>query len=127
MDFFIHILFAITFIAIYVMAFILIKPFRFNKKRKISTFCLKTSYLVYLFFLLLYIYFMIFFQEYDWDDEQLSTKETIIIMFVCLIPNFAIIARREFQAYRNLYNFFFSFVNLICAIYLFLDIINYSY
>ena len=48
MNFLLHFIFITAFLLVYVVAIIILKPFRKHRKRPVSTITLKISYLVYL-------------------------------------------------------------------------------
>ncbi len=48
MTFLLHFIFIAAFLLIYIIAIIILKPFRMHRKRPVSTIFIKASYLVYL-------------------------------------------------------------------------------
>ncbi len=117
----IFIIFLLTFGALYYMAFALVKPFRLNKKRPVSTLSLKVTYLGYLAVLMVFILLLIFFQP-SADDDSSSMRDIILIIAASLVPNLGIIVRREFQSVRVGYNYIFTAINIVAALYLFYSI-----
>jgi len=112
-----HFLLMIVFIIIYVMAFIIIKPFLYNHKRFISTLSLKLSYLIYLGTLLVSVYLFMFYGPSDIENNL--SEVFFFILLVCLfIPNVAILLRRNFSKNREAYNYFFSIINLMITIFI---------
>lgn len=114
---FFHFLMMIVFLTIYLLAFIVIKPFLLNYKRKISTLSLKLSYLIYLLVLLVCVYLFMFFGPSD-IEYQLSNLFFIIMLICIFIPNLGILFRRKFQKIRVFYNYLFSVVNLCISYFL---------
>ncbi|MEE4198729.1 MAG: hypothetical protein V2I54_13910 [Bacteroidales bacterium] len=108
---FFHFLMMIVFLTIYLLAFVVIKPFLINYKRKISTLSLKISYLIYLAMLLVCVYLFMFFGPSD-IEYQLSNMAFVIFLLLLFIPNLGILLRRKFQKIRIFYNYFFSGINL---------------
>jgi len=59
-QFLLHFIFIATFLFVYIIAIIILKPFRLHRKRKFSTITLKLSYLIYLAFFLGFVYLVLF-------------------------------------------------------------------
>jgi CDP-diglyceride synthetase len=114
---FFHFLMMIVFLTIYLLAFIVIKPFMINYKRKISTLSLKITYLIYLAVLLFCAYIFIFLGPSD-IEYQLSNLFFIIMLICIFIPSLGILFRRRFQRIRVFYNYFFSVINLCISYFL---------
>lgn len=106
-----HFIMMIVFLTIYLLAYIIVKPFLLNYKRKISTLSLKLSYLIYLLVLLVSVYLFMFFGPSD-IEYQLSNLFFIIMLICLFIPNLGILFRRKFQRKRVFYNYIFSVINL---------------
>lgn len=123
-----HLVFIGTFAFFYVLAIIVLKPFRFHQKRKISTLLLKLSYLVYLLFFLTYIYLFLFYQEPPIDDTPIPSApvkglfryEYLFLLLVFLIPNFGMILRRKIHEWRTQYNVLVTLANVLATAYLLL-------
>jgi len=121
-----HLVFIGTFAFFYVLAIIVLKPFRLHQKRKISTLLLKLSYLVYLFIFLAYIYLFLFYQEPPVDDMSPASVpvkgvfryEYLLLLLTFLIPNFGMILRRKVHGWRTQYNIFITIANLLALSYL---------
>ena len=121
-----HLVFIGTFAFFYVLAIIVLKPFRLHQKRKISTLLLKLSYLVYLFIFLAYIYLFLFYQEPPVDDMSPASVpvkgvfryEYLLLLLTFLIPNFGMILRRKVLGWRTQYNIFITIANLLASSYL---------
>jgi isoprenylcysteine carboxyl methyltransferase (ICMT) family protein YpbQ len=116
------VLFGCIFVIIYIVAIVFLKPFRFHKRRKVSTAALKFSYLVYLLVFLVYLYMFIFFKDLastsDYTNEGLFTLQFALLIFSLLIPNSGILLRRKFKNIRHPYNYFLTIVNVLITIYL---------
>jgi len=112
-----QIILVIVFFTIYILAFVIVKPFLLNHKRLISTLSLKVTYLLYLGTLLVCIYLFMFFGPTD-IEYQLSELVFFGSLICFFIPNLGILFRRHFTKYRIHYNYFFSIFNLIITIFL---------
>ena len=117
-QFLLHFIFIATFLFVYIIAIIILKPFRLHRKRKISTVTLKLSYLVYLAFFLAFVYLVLFFASNDVNTEENMENGTsaiyyIIVLVSFFIPNIGIMIRRRFKNNRTLYNYLVSFMNLL--------------
>ncbi|HAN18588.1 MAG: hypothetical protein A2X13_13835 [Bacteroidetes bacterium GWC2_33_15] len=122
----IHFLLIIVFLIIYILAFIIVKPFLINHKRKISTLSLKISFLVYLAVLLVCVYLFMFFGPSDLE-YQLSNLFFIILLICLFIPNLGILLRRNVNKYRVEYNFAFSLINGIIAAFMLYKLIQHGW
>ncbi len=123
---FFHFLMMIVFLTIYLLAFIVVKPFLINYKRKISTITLKLSYLVYLAVLLVCVYLFMFFGPSD-IEYQLSNLFFTIMLICLFIPNLGILFRRKFRKFRVQYNYFFSLINLCISYFLIYKLIQHHW
>lgn len=112
-----HFLLMIVFLIIYVLAFIIVKPFLLNHKRLISTLSLKLSYLLYLAVLLVCVYLFMFYGPND-IEYHLSEVFFFTLLISLFIPNLGILFRRHFKKYRKPYNYIFSIINLIITIFI---------
>jgi len=112
-----HFILMIVFLIIYVLAFIIVKPFLLNYKRLISTISLKISYLIYLAALLICVYLFMFYGPNDIENKL--SEIFFFVLLVCLfIPNLGILFRRNIKRYRELYNYLFSVINLSITIFI---------
>lgn len=123
---FFHFLMMIVFLTIYLLAFIVVKPFMLNYKRKASTLSLKITYLIYLAVLLICAYLFIFFMPSD-IEYQLSNLFFVIMLICIFIPNMGILFRRRFQKIRVFYNYFFSGINLCITYFLIYKLIQQNW
>ena len=110
-----HFLLMIVFLIIYILAFIIVKPFMLNHKRLISTLSLKLSYLIYLLAILICIFLFMFYGPSD-IENQLSEIYFFGLLICLFIPNLGILFRRNVKENREFYNFFFTFINLLITI-----------
>ncbi len=120
MNFLLHFIFIAAFLLVYVIAIIILKPFRMHRKRPVSTITLKSSYLVYLATFMLLAYLVLFFSmtsepTEEASDEKIFNVFTIFSVFAFFIPNVGIMIRRNIKAWRVTYNFVFTAINLIIA------------
>lgn len=122
MIFFLKFIFIISFLFIYVLAVILLKPMRLHVKRPYSTAALKISFLAYLAVFLLFTYQFLFYKGglvfYLEDPENpKAVFHFSLILLASLVPNIGILLRRRFKK-RVVYNNAMSFVNLVFIAYL---------
>jgi cytochrome bd-type quinol oxidase subunit 2 len=113
-----HFIFIATFLFVYVIAIILLKPFRPHRKRKVSTMALKSSYLLYLAFFLAFVYLILFFADSEVNTEEnmeygISVIYYIIVLVSFFIPNIGIMIRRRFKKNRKTFNYLVSAFNLV--------------
>jgi cytochrome bd-type quinol oxidase subunit 2 len=117
-QFLLHFIFIATFLFVYVIAIILLKPFRLHRKRKVSTVTLKISYLVYLAFFLAFVYLVLFFADSKVNaeenlDDRISVIYYIIVLVSFFIPNIGIMIRRRFKKNRQAFNYLIAAFNLL--------------
>ncbi len=117
-QFLLHFIFIATFLFVYVIAIILLKPFRLHRKRKISTVTLKISYLLYLAFFLAFVYLVLFFADSEVNTEENMNDGTSVIYYIIVlvsffIPNIGIMIRRRFKKNRNTFNYLVTSFNLL--------------
>jgi len=117
-QFLLHFIFIATFLFVYIIAIIILKPFRLHRKRKVSTITLKLSYLVYLAFFLAFVYLVLFFADNEVNTEEnlengASTIYYAIVLVSFFIPNIGIMIRRRFKKNRGTFNFLVSFLNFV--------------
>ena len=112
-----HFLLIVVFLIIYVLAFIIVKPFLLNYKRLVSTLSLKISYLIYLATLLICVYLFMFYGPSD-IENQLSEIFFFVLLVCLFIPNLSILFRRNIKKHRRYYNYIFSVINLSITIFL---------
>ena len=118
LQFLLHFIFIATFLFVYIIAIIILKPFRLHRKRKISTISLKLSYLIYLAFFLIFVYLVLFFADNEVNTEENMENGTsavyyIIVLVSFFIPNIGIMIRRRFKNNRGTYNYIVSGLNFL--------------
>jgi hypothetical protein len=118
LQFLLHFIFIATFLFVYIIAIIILKPFRLHRKRKISTLSLKISYLVYLAFFLVFVYLVLFFADNNVNTEENMDNGTsavyyIIVLVSFFVPNIGIMIRRRFKESRGTYNYLVSCLNFL--------------
>lgn len=121
MNFLLHFIFIAAFLLIFIIAIIILKPFRIHRKRPMSTIFLKASYLVYLACFLLMAYLILFFSAStepaeDVDEERLLNLLTIFSVLAFFIPNIGIMIRRRISTWRVSYNYLVTALNLLISI-----------
>ncbi len=111
-------IFIATFLFVYIIAIIILKPFRLHRKRKISTISLKLSYLIYLAFFLIFVYLVLFFADNEVNTEENMENGTsavyyIIVLVSFFIPNIGIMIRRRYKNNLGTYNYIVSGLNFL--------------
>ena len=117
-QFLLHFIFIATFLFVYIIAIIILKPFRLHRKRKLSTLSLKMSYLIYLAFFLTFVYLVLFFADNQVDTEEYMEGGTSAIYYVIVLvsfflPNIGIMIRRRFKNKRETYNYLATALNIL--------------
>lgn len=120
MNFILHFIFITTFLLVYVIAIIILKPFRLHRKRPVSTISLKISYLIYLAAFMVLAYLVLFFTitsepAEEVSDEKILNAFTVFSVLAFFIPNIGIMVRRSVKSWRVTYNYMFTFINLAIA------------
>lgn len=121
MNFLLHFIFIAAFLLIYIIAIIILKPFRIHRKRPLSTIFLKASYLVYLACFLLMAYLILFFSattepSEDVDEERILNLLTVFSVLAFFIPNIGIMIRRRISKWRVTYNYVVSTLNILISL-----------
>ena len=117
----VKLLFLVAFVFIYLLVFILLKPFRLNLKRPYSTVILKITFMIYLATAFLFTFMFMFYNGErviyleDVEDPRAS-KHFILMLSALFVPNVAIFIRRKFRK-RMVFNIFFSFINILSTWY----------
>jgi hypothetical protein len=117
LNFLLHLIFIATFVFLYVVSIIILRPFRKHKKRNYSTILYKLTYLLYLATFIVLTYLVLFFSSANYQDS--TNVESVykiyygIVSFAFIVPNMAIMFRRKALYIRRFYNIFFGFLNLI--------------
>jgi hypothetical protein len=122
LNFLLHLVFIATFVILFVVSIVILKPFRIHQKRPVSTIALKVSYLIYLLIFLLLAYLVLFYSgtPVGEEEEKPISKNPYIIYYVAVIlaffiPNLGIMLRRRFNKFRTEYNFIFTGINLFTS------------
>lgn len=121
MNFLLHFIFIAAFLLVYVIAIIILKPFRQHRKRPVSTIALKSSYLLYLATFMVLAYLVLFFSNTGIPTEEATEDRifdvfTVFSVFAFFIPNVGIMIRRSIKSWRVTYNYILTAINLIIAI-----------
>jgi hypothetical protein len=121
MNFLLHFIFIAAFLLIYIIAIIILKPFRIHRKRPVSTILIKASYLVYLACFLMMAYLILFFSSSaepteEVDEEKILNMLTVFSIFAFFIPNIGIMIRRRIISWRVSYNYIVAALNILIAL-----------
>ena len=121
MNFLLHFIFIAAFLLIYIIAIIILKPFRIHRKRPVSTILIKASYLIYLACFLLMAYLILFFSSNaepteEVDEERILNMLTVFSIFAFFIPNIGIMIRRRIIFWRVSYNYIVAALNILIAL-----------
>ena len=121
MNFLLHFIFIAAFLLIYIIAIIILKPFRIHRKRPVSTILIKASYLIYLACFLLMAYLILFFSSSaepseEVDEEKILNMLTVFSIFAFFIPNIGIMIRRRIISWRVSYNYIVAALNILIAL-----------
>lgn len=121
MNFLLHFLFIAAFLLIYIIAIIILKPFRVHRKRPVSTIFIKVSYLIYLACFMLMAYLILFFSSSvesteEVDEERIFNALTVFSVLAFFIPNIGIMIRRRVSSWRITYNYLVSAFNILISI-----------
>jgi hypothetical protein len=121
MNFLLHFIFIAAFLLIYIIAIIILKPFRIHRKRPVSTILIKASYLIYLACFLLMAYLILFFSSgaeptEEVDEEKILNTLTVFSIFAFFIPNIGIMVRRRITTWRVSYNYIVTALNLLISL-----------
>lgn len=121
MNFLLHFIFIAAFLLIFIIAIIILKPFRIHRKRPVSTILIKASYLIYLACFLLMAYMILFFSASaepteEVDEEKVLNTLTVFSIFAFFIPNIGIMIRRRIGSWRVTYNYLVAVLNILIAL-----------
>jgi drug/metabolite transporter (DMT)-like permease len=117
-----QVFFLIGLLLLYVISIIILKPFRIHRKRPVTTIFLKVTYLLFLFFFLVFTYLLLFGAK-QYSDEAIPYDTLFNVHFLfflssTIVPNLGIMIRRRIKKKRVEYNLVVSIVNLIYLLYL---------
>ena len=121
MNFLLHFIFIAAFLLIYIIAIIILKPFRIHRKRPLSTIFIKVSYLIYLACFMLLAYLILFFSpalepEEDTAEERILNIFTVFSVLAFFIPNIGIMIRRRIRSWRVTYNYMVTALNFLISL-----------
>jgi len=121
MNFLLHFIFIAAFLLIYIIAIIILKPFRVHRKRPLSTIFIKVSYLIYLACFMLLAYLILFFSpvlepEEDSAEERILNIFTVFSVLAFFIPNIGIMIRRRIRSWRITYNYMVTALNFLISV-----------
>ena len=121
MNFLLHFIFIAAFLLIYIIAIIILKPFRIHRKRPLSTIFIKASYLIYLACFMLMAYLILFFSatsepSEDVDEERILNALTVFSVLAFFIPNIGIMIRRRISTWRVTYNYAVTALNILISL-----------
>lgn len=121
LNFLLHTVFIATFLLLFIVSVIILRPFRIHRKRPKSTISLKLSYLIYLVIFLLLSYLVLFFNgkgviEEDPVEDNSFYIYYAIVIFSFIVPNMAIMLRKKIKRFRETYNVVFTIVNVIIGL-----------
>ena len=114
--------FLIGYCILFVVTILILKPFRYHKRRQKSTIALKLSYLLYLASFLTFTYLLLFGKKEISDSEKpydtLFNIHFLFFLTSTIVPNVGIMIRRRIKMNRVEYNLMFSVINILYFIYL---------
>jgi len=114
--------FLIGYLVLFVVTILIIRPFRFHKRRQKSTILLKMSYVLYLASFLAFTYLLLFGKKETTTTEQpyetLFNIHFLFFLTSTLVPNIGIMIRRKIKKNRVEYNILVSIIILLYFIYL---------
>jgi hypothetical protein len=122
MNFLLHFIFIAAFLLIFIVAIIILKPFRIHRKRPVSTIFIKASYLFYLACFMVMAYLILFFSASqpdpgeDMDEERILNALTLFSVLAFFIPNIGIMIRRRINSWRVTYNYLITALNLLISL-----------
>jgi hypothetical protein len=121
MNFLLHFIFIAAFLLIYIVAIIILKPFRIHRKRPLSTIFIKASYLIYLACFMFMAYLILFFSATaepaeDVDEERILNALTVFSVLAFFIPNVGIMIRRRIRSWRVTYNYVVTAINILISL-----------
>lgn len=108
-----YIIGALFCIIVFALAYAYLKPHRLHHSRPLSTFALKSSYLLYLLVSLIVIYFATL--SRNGLNNVFSGVEFFILLIVIFVPTVALLSRKitHFSDKRVRFNIVFTVVNLM--------------
>jgi hypothetical protein len=114
--------FVIGYCILFVVTILILRPFRFHKRRQKSTVLLKVSYLLYLASFLVFTYLLLFGKKEVNNTEtpydSLFNIHFLFFLTSTIVPNVGIMIRRKIKTNRVEYNVLISIINLLYFSYL---------
>jgi hypothetical protein len=114
--------FLIGYVVLFVVTILILRPFRYHKRRQKSTIMLKISYLLYLLSFLAFTYLLLFGKkDINKSEEPYDTLFNIHFLFFLtstIVPNVGIMIRRRIKKKRIEYNVLASIIILLYFFYL---------
>lgn len=114
--------FLIGYVVLFVVTILILRPFRFHKRRQKSTILLKMSYVLYLASFLTFTYLLLFGKKEITETEQpyetLFNIHFLFFLTSTLVPNIGIMIRRKIKRNRMEYNILAAIINLLYFFYL---------
>jgi hypothetical protein len=114
--------FLIGYCILYIVTIIILKPFRYHRRRSKSTIVLKFTYLLFLASFMVFTYLLLFgkkdIRESEQPYETLFNVHFLFFLTSTIIPNVGIMIRRKIKKNRIEYNILVSLINIIYFCYL---------
>jgi len=114
--------FLIGYVVLFVVTILILRPFRYHRRRQKSTVILKMTYMLYLASFLAFTYLLLFGRKEIADSEQpyetLFNIHFLFFLTSTLVPNVGIMIRRRIKKKRIEYNILVSVINLLYFCYL---------
>ncbi|HLO58091.1 MAG TPA: hypothetical protein VK179_05085 [Bacteroidales bacterium] len=114
--------FLIGYCILYIVTIIILKPFRYHRRRSKSTIVLKFTYLLFLASFMVFTYLLLFGKKEIRQSEQpyetLFNIHFLFFLTSTIIPNVGIMIRRKIKKNRIEYNVLISLINIIYFCYL---------
>lgn len=123
--------FIVGYLVIFVISIIILKPFRIHRKRPVTTISLKTSFLGFLIFFLIFTYLLLFgekeLSDSDIPFDTLFNFHFLVFLSSTIIPVLGIMIRRSIKRKRVQFNVFFTLINVIYSLYFIYAIISHKW
>lgn len=114
--------FLIGYVVLFIITILILRPFRYHKRRQKSTVVLKMTYLLFLASFLSFTYLLLFGKKEISNTEQpyetLFNIHFLFFLTSTIIPNVGIMIRRRIKKNRIEYNILVSVINLLYFCYL---------
>lgn len=110
------------YVILFIVSIIILRPFRIHKQRRISTYSIKISYLIFLALFLIFTYLLLFGNKiHDKENKPYDSFFNIyflIFLSATIVPNIGIMIRRRIKKKRVKYNVFLTALNVLYSLYL---------